>query len=92
LFHGTTSEKWAKIQASGGLRPMGRHHVHLSPDAETASHVSARRKGVTVILEVDAQAMAADGHRFLVSDNRVWLAEAVPLSYLCVASIFPSRA
>ena len=92
LFHGTTSEKWAKIQASGGLRPMGRHHVHLSPDAETARHVSARRKGVTVILEVDAQAMAADGHRFLVSDNRVWLAEAVPLSYLCVASIFPSRA
>ena len=61
-------------------------------DAETASHVSARRKGVTVILEVDAQAMAVDGHRFLVSDNRLWLAEAVPLSYLCVASIFPSRA
>ena len=82
LFHGTTSEKWAKIQASGGLRPMSRHHVHLSPDAETARRVGARRKGETVILEVDAQAMIADGYTFLVSDNGVWLADAVPLSYL----------
>ena len=91
LFHGTTSEKWAKIQASGGLRPMNRHHVHLSPDAETACRVGARRKGEIVILEVDAQAMAADGHTFLVSDNGVWLADAVPLSYLCVALIFAAR-
>ena len=91
LFHGTTSEKWAKIQASGGLRPMNRHHVHLSPDAETACRVGARRKGEIVILEVNAHAMAADGYTFLVSDNGVWLADAVPLSYLCVALIFASR-
>ncbi len=91
LFHGTTSEKWGKIQASGGLRPMSRHHVHLSPDAETAGRVGSRRKGETVILQVDAEAMAADGHTFLVSDNGVWLADAVPLSYLCVALIFAER-
>ncbi len=91
LFHGTTSEKWAKIQASGGLRPMSRHHVHLSPDVETACRVGARRKGEIIILEVDAHAMAADGYTLLVSDNGVWLADAVPLSYLCVAPTFPSR-
>ncbi|KAK7705476.1 tRNA 2'-phosphotransferase [Botryosphaeria dothidea] len=28
--HGTTAAAWPRILASGGLRPMGRNHVHLA--------------------------------------------------------------
>lgn len=34
------------------------------------------------VLRVDAAAMHADGHRFLVSANGVWLTDAVPARYL----------
>jgi putative RNA 2'-phosphotransferase len=60
---------------------MGRHHVHLSADPETATRVGARH-GKPVVLEVAAARMAADGHRFYVSDNGVWLTDAVPPHYL----------
>lgn len=64
---------------------MSRHHVHLSPDRETATRVAARR-GVPVVLVVRAGAMHADGHAFRLSANGVWLAERVPPGYLA----FPS--
>lgn len=62
---------------------MGRHHVHLSPDAATARVVGARR-GRPVVLRVDATAMHAADHRFLVADNAVWLTDHVPPGYLDV--------
>ncbi len=80
LFHGTHPGALAAIRAEG-LRPMGRHHVHLSPDERTARQVGGRR-GRPVVLEVDAAAMAADGHAFLRTDNGVWLTDAVPVRYL----------
>ena len=80
LFHGTHRKAASRI-LSEGLRPMGRHHVHLSPDIETARVVGARR-GRPVILRVDAAAMAADGARFLRADNGVWLTAVVPPEYL----------
>lgn len=80
LFHGTHPGALAAIRAEG-LRPMGRHHVHLSPDERTARQVGARR-GRPVVLAVDAAAMAADGHRFLLTDNGVWLTDAVAPRYL----------
>lgn len=76
LFHGTNERAVASIRREG-LLPQGRHHVHLSPDRETATRVGARR-GRPVVLEIDASAMAAAGHRFYVSDNGVWLTDAVP--------------
>lgn len=60
---------------------MARHHVHLSPDRETATRVGARR-GSTMVLPVDSGAMHRDGHIFRVSANGVWLADAVPPRYL----------
>lgn len=80
LFHGTVSRFLAAIRTEG-LRPMNRHAVHLSPDRETATRVGARR-GRAVVLVVDAAAMHADGHRFRLSANGVWLAESVPPAYL----------
>ncbi|MFV0128947.1 RNA 2'-phosphotransferase [Streptomyces sp. HMX112] len=80
LYHGTVAAHLAAIRAEG-LRPMARHHVHLSPDRETATRVGARR-GRPVVLAVDAGAMHRDGHVFHVSANGVWLTAAVPPAYL----------
>jgi len=80
LFHGTVKRALDAIFAEG-LKKMARHHVHLSPDLETARKVGARR-GAPVILVVDAARMAADGHVFMVSSNGVWLTDAVPAAYL----------
>ncbi|MER7109137.1 RNA 2'-phosphotransferase [Streptomyces sp. NPDC000229] len=80
LYHGTIARNLPAIRAEG-LRPMARHHVHLSPDRETATRVGARR-GRPVVLSVDAAAMHRDGHVFRVSANGVWLTDAVPPAYL----------
>ncbi|MGW4960445.1 RNA 2'-phosphotransferase [Nonomuraea sp. NPDC004186] len=80
LYHGTVGRFLAAIKEEG-LRPMNRHHVHLSPDRETATRVGARR-GVPVVLVVAAEAMHAGGHEFRVSANGVWLADHVPPGYL----------
>jgi putative RNA 2'-phosphotransferase len=90
LWHGTVARALPAIRA-GGLRPMGRHHVHLSPDPGTARAVGARR-GRPVVLRVDAAAMAAAGHRFWRSANGVWLAEAVPAAFLTEEGGAPARA
>jgi len=82
LYHGTV-ERFLQAILSEGLRPMERHHVHLSPDRQTASAVGARR-GVPVILEVDARAMREAGHVFFRSDNGVWLTDVVPPGFLHV--------
>ena len=76
LYHGTARARLDAILAEG-LRRMGRHHVHLSADPETATRVGARH-GKPVVLEVAAARMAADGHRFFLSDNGVWLTDRRP--------------
>jgi putative RNA 2'-phosphotransferase len=60
---------------------MGRHHVHLSKDWETAARVGGRR-GRPVVLVVQAARMASHGHRFYETGNGVWLVDAVPPGYL----------
>ncbi|MFB4308113.1 RNA 2'-phosphotransferase [Actinomadura sp. GTD37] len=80
LYHGTVRRS-ADAIARDGLLPMGRHAVHLSPDRETAARVGARR-GRPVVLTVEAGRMAADGYKFRVSANGVWLADSVPPEYL----------
>lgn len=80
LYHGTVASSLASI-AKQGLLPIRRHHVHLSPDVATATAVGARR-GTPVLLEIDAGAMHRAGHRFMRSDNGVWLTDAVPSQYI----------
>lgn len=80
LFHGTVATSLPAIEKKG-LLPMNRHHVHLSPDIATATAVGGRR-GAPVILEVDAHRMHRDGVRFQLSENGVWLVDAVPAKYL----------
>jgi putative RNA 2'-phosphotransferase len=84
LYHGTHPGALDAILAEG-LRPMGRRHVHLSADVETAQQVGARR-GRPVILVVDAAALHREGHPFLLADNGVWLTDAVPPGRLRTSS------
>ncbi|MCB1154475.1 RNA 2'-phosphotransferase, partial [bacterium] len=62
LYHGTVARFLPAIRAQG-LVPGQRHDVHLSPDADTARRVGARR-GDPVVLRVDAGAMHRDGFAF----------------------------
>jgi putative RNA 2'-phosphotransferase len=80
LYHGTVARFLPAILAEG-LKPMRRHHVHLSPDVETARRVGLRR-GDPTILVIRAAALAAAGGAFLLTSNNVWLTEAVPPEYL----------
>ncbi|WP_425147923.1 RNA 2'-phosphotransferase [Deinococcus sp.] len=84
LYHGSTGQFIAAIRQEGLLK-LSRHHVHLSPDTETARQVGARR-GQPVILKVDAAAMQRAGHLFYRSENGVWLTERVPPEFLSVPS------
>lgn len=80
LYHGTPNGKVPVIMKEG-LKPMKRHHVHLSQDTETAS-VVGKRRGEFTVLTVDAKQMLADGYEFFLSENNVWLVDAVPPKYL----------
>ena len=80
LYHGTV-EKFLDDILMQGLKPMKRHHVHLSADIATASKVGARR-GKPVILSVAAQELARQGVEFSLSSNGVWLVAAVPPDFL----------
>jgi putative RNA 2'-phosphotransferase len=82
LFHGTV-DRFLPAVLADGLRPQGRHAVHLSEDVGTARRVGARR-GRPVVLRVDAAALAADGAVFTRSANGVWLVAAVPPRHLTV--------
>lgn len=80
LFHGTVGRSLSSIRQQG-LVKGARHHVHLSPDAETASRVG-RRRGEPVVLAIEAAAMTYDGFVFYLTPNGVWLTERVPPRYL----------
>jgi putative RNA 2'-phosphotransferase len=80
LYHGTV-ERFLDAILAEGLRKMARHHVHLSADLETAQRVGARR-GNPVVLVIDAAALQADGAIFFVTENKVWLTDAVAPRFL----------
>jgi len=84
LWHGT-AEKYAESIRQRGLVKGSRHHVHLSPSAETASAVG-KRHGKLVMLEVAAGQMRRDGFTFYRSTNGVWLTDHVPAKYLRTVS------
>jgi putative RNA 2'-phosphotransferase len=82
LYHGTNPRALDAIWREG-LRPMGRHAVHLSPDVATARRVGGRR-GRPVVLTVAAGRMHVAGVAFRTSANGVWLVRDVPPEYLGV--------
>jgi putative RNA 2'-phosphotransferase len=85
LYHGTVERFLAAIRIRG-LQRMRRHHVHLSPDFETARRVGARR-GRPIILSIRAGELDAAGQSFFLTSNGVWLTEAVAPEYLDVVKV-----
>ncbi|MEO0900124.1 MAG: RNA 2'-phosphotransferase [Bacteroidota bacterium] len=80
LFHGTAIKFLDSIKESGLIKGK-RHHVHMSADLDTASKVGMRH-GKLVILMVKSLAMHKAGYEFFVSENGVWLTDAVPVEFL----------
>ncbi|MER0437944.1 RNA 2'-phosphotransferase [Emticicia sp. W12TSBA100-4] len=80
LYHGTV-EKYLDSIRTEGLKKMNRNHVHLSKDIETAQKVGNRR-GIAIILKIDAEAMNNDKILFYCSENGVWLTDNVPTKYI----------
>jgi len=80
LYHGTVL-RFLEAICRDGLVKGQRHHVHLSPDPQTATNVGQRR-GPPIVLVIEAGRMFHDGHKFYRSENGVWLTDAVPAAYI----------
>jgi putative RNA 2'-phosphotransferase len=84
LYHGTAT-RYIDAILKDGLIAKSRLYVHLSADTDTAVNVG-KRHGEPVILAVNAAKMHADGYKFYLSENAVWLTERVPAEYIKVES------
>ena len=80
LYHGTV-EKFIPAIKLQGLKKMSRQHVHLSKDRETATNVGSRR-GKPLILGIRALEMHNNRYQFFMSENGVWLTNAVPTKFI----------
>ena len=80
LYHGTT-HKYLESILKNGLKSQSRQHVHLSATIETAKAVGGRH-GKPVVLLINARSMHEAGLKFYLSENKVWLADAVPAEYI----------
>lgn len=95
LYHGTPPRSAERILAEG-LRPMGRHRVHLSVDVRDAVAVGKRRSPEPAVLRVRAAGAHDAGVAFYPSASalagrrpdggreldRIWLAEAIPPRFI----------
>jgi putative RNA 2'-phosphotransferase len=84
LYHGTATRFVSSILAEG-LKPQSRQQVHLSADEMTAHRVG-QRHGKPVILTIEAPRMYAEGFKFFLADNGVWLTDHVPPAFLRLVS------
>ncbi|KAK3955263.1 phosphotransferase 1 [Pseudoneurospora amorphoporcata] len=96
VIHGTYFAFWDKIVESGGLKAMGRNHVHFStglPEDTETGVISGMRKDAEVLVFVDVECSIKEenekeggGMKWWMSDNGVVLTEGdkdglVPLKY-----------
>jgi putative RNA 2'-phosphotransferase len=80
LYHGTATRFLTSIYDKGIIKGQ-RNHVHLSALEETAISVG-KRHGSVYVLHIDAEQMYADGYKFYLSENGVWLTDFVPRKYI----------
>lgn len=88
--HGTTHAAWLLIVASGGLKAMGRNHVHFASglpagfksvddkdgdDTAALPVISGMRNFSTVLIFLDVAKAMDSGIKFWLSDNGVILSE-----------------
>lgn len=81
LYHGTSESGAKAIYESGAIKAMSRQMVHLSKNYETAVSVG-KRHGKPVILVVDCEKAKADGVKFYISENGVYLSDKIDTKYI----------
>ncbi|WP_458628742.1 RNA 2'-phosphotransferase [Winogradskyella sp. PC D3.3] len=80
LYHGTVAKFMDSIRTNG-LQKQSRQYVHLSEDRDTATKVG-RRRGDAIILHIASGQMYHKGFKFYRSENKVWLADHVPIEFI----------
>ncbi|KAH7329163.1 Tpt1/KptA family RNA 2'-phosphotransferase [Stachybotrys elegans] len=78
VIHGTFFASWPAIVAAGGLKPMGRNHVHCSAGVpgEDEGVVSGMRRDAELVVEIDVEGSLREGGvKWWRSDNDVLLTE-----------------
>lgn len=83
LYHGTSPKVLDAIRQSG-LQPMARQYVHLSNNRADALEVGRRKHPQPVLLRVDAAQAAKHGVQFYVGNDKVWLADGVPVAFIVI--------
>ena len=74
-MHGTNRGAWALIE-KGGLKRMGRQHIHLAPGMP-GEVVSGMRNNSSVVIVVDVAKCLEAGMRFFRSKNGVILTDGL---------------
>ncbi|TWU76722.1 hypothetical protein ED733_003346 [Metarhizium rileyi] len=69
VVHGTYFAFWGPILESGGLRPMGRGHIHCSDRTPEEGAVSGMRRDAELLVEIDIEGSLRDGVTWWRSDN-----------------------
>ncbi|KAF2824968.1 hypothetical protein CC86DRAFT_326321 [Ophiobolus disseminans] len=98
VVHGTDERAWQLILKSGGLRRMGRNHIHFASglpagfksvadtasteEKEAAPVISGMRKNSSILVYIDINAALAAGVQFHVSENGVILTEGNDKGFL----------
>lgn len=80
LYHGT-ADRFLDSILNNGIKKMNRLYVHLSDNFETALQVG-KRHGKPMIIKINASKMHINGYKFYLSENKVWLTDFVPKSYM----------
>lgn len=75
VLHGTYYAFWEPIVSSGGLRVMGRNHIHCSAGTPEEGVVSGMRRDAQLLIEIDVQQSLEEGIKWWLSDNGVILTE-----------------
>jgi len=83
LCHSTAPETVDET-LSDGLKPMGRQKVHLSASPADARDVGRRHASDPTVIEVDAEALTADGHRVTKRGRDTYTTDRMPAAYLTV--------
>lgn len=85
VLHGTYFAFWPVIVASGGLKPMGRNHVHCSTGTpeDGDAVVSGMRRDAELLVEIDLERSVSEGGvKWWRSENGVLLTEGDELGVL----------
>ncbi|MDD3172671.1 MAG: RNA 2'-phosphotransferase [Herbinix sp.] len=83
LYHGTSHDALDSILMNG-LLPRSRQYVHLSQDINIARQVGKRRDEKPVILKIDADLAYNQGISFYYGNEKVWLADTIPPTFIQV--------